>query len=177
MRLFHFSEESDIAEFAPRPVRVPSVRPEGMEWLNGPLVWAIAETHQKMYLFPRQCPRILLWATPRTTEVDCRRWLGGNRDRTVAYIEREWYQRLQAASIIRYEFAPGDFIDIRDAGMWVCRRAVRPVDLAVLTDLPKKLGECGTDLHVVDSLVPLREARKSDLHFSGIRLRNARDWG
>ena len=135
------------------------------------------KTHQKMYLFLRQCPRILLWATPRTTEVDCNRWLGGNRDRTVACIERAWVQRLQEASIIRYEFAPEDFIDIRDAGMWVCKRAVHPVDLDVLTDLPDKLGECGTDLQVVDSLGPLREARKSTLHFSGIRLRNARDWG
>ncbi len=177
MRLFHFSEEPEIAEFAPRPLRVPSVRPPGMDWLNGPLVWAIAETHQKMYLFPRQCPRILLWATSRTTEVACRRWLGGNRDRTVAYIERAWQQPHQEAHIFRYEFAPGDFTDIGDAGMWVSKRTVRPVGRLRLSDLPAKLGECGTDLQIVESLLPLREAWKSTLHVSGIRLRNAKDWG
>jgi hypothetical protein len=52
MRLFHFSERSDIAVFEPRPVTVPSPRTRGREWPNGPLVWAIDAWHQPMYLFP-----------------------------------------------------------------------------------------------------------------------------
>ena len=43
MRLFHFSDDPDISEFVPRPVLIPSQRPAGREWLNGPLVWAIEE--------------------------------------------------------------------------------------------------------------------------------------
>jgi hypothetical protein len=39
MRLFHFSDDPSINLFTPRPVRVPSSRRPGMEWLNGPLVW------------------------------------------------------------------------------------------------------------------------------------------
>ena len=53
MRLFHFSEDAAITRFAPRPVAVPSARPREQEWLNGPLVWAIDEAHQPLYLFPR----------------------------------------------------------------------------------------------------------------------------
>lgn len=60
MRLFHFSEEPDIGHFEPRPVRTPAARRAGQEWLNGPLVWAIDEDHQRLYLFPRECPRIVL---------------------------------------------------------------------------------------------------------------------
>ena len=65
VRLFHFSDDPGITVFEPRPVLKPSARPEGRDWLNGPLVWAIDEPHQPMYLFPRDCPRILLW--PRET--------------------------------------------------------------------------------------------------------------
>lgn len=52
-RLFHFGERSDIEIFVPRPVTIPAKRAEGMDWLNGPLVWAIDDWHQPMYLFPR----------------------------------------------------------------------------------------------------------------------------
>lgn len=76
MRLFHFSDDPDIAVFEPRPVLIPSVRPIGREWLNGPLVWAIDGDHDFMYLFPRDCPRILIWATAETTEAERRHWLG-----------------------------------------------------------------------------------------------------
>ena len=52
--LYHFSEEPDIAVFAPRAL---PARPE----ITEPLVWAIDAAHQHMYLFPRDCPRALLW--------------------------------------------------------------------------------------------------------------------
>lgn len=67
MRLFHFSEDPTIVTFAPRAVVVPSRRSPGKEWLNGPLVWAIQESLDFMYLFPRDCPRILTWAIDETT--------------------------------------------------------------------------------------------------------------
>lgn len=70
MRLFHISDQPDIAHFQPRPIRVPVDRPPGQDWLNGPLVWAIDELHQILYLFPRECPRIVIWATPFSTHAD-----------------------------------------------------------------------------------------------------------
>ena len=176
MRLFHFSEEPDIKEFVPRPVQVSAERAAGMEWLNGPLVWAILESHQKMYLFPRECPRILLWATPDTTEPDCRQWLRGDRDRTTAYVEQGWLARLATAHIFRYELSPTDFVDINDAGMCVGEQVVTPLDCVKLSDLPARLRECATDLEVVESLVPLRGVWEITLHASGIRLRNAEGW-
>ena len=90
MRLFHFSDDPDIAIFEPRPVRVPAQRRVGEEWLNGPLVWAIDAWHQPMYLFPRECPRILLWPTPQTTDDDRRIWWGDSSARIIANIERAW---------------------------------------------------------------------------------------
>lgn len=68
--LYHFSEEPTIGLFDPRAVTKASARPPGREWLNGPLVWAIDDWHAPMYLFPRDCPRILIWPLPETTEED-----------------------------------------------------------------------------------------------------------
>ena len=177
MRLFHFSEEPDITEFIPRPVKVSVDRPAGMEWLNGPLVWAIAETHQKLYLFPRECPRIVLWATPNTREADVQYWLQGNRSVSIAYIEKAWLRSFQEADIIRYEFQRQHFIDIDDAGMWVSKKINYPVSCVVFSDLFSKLKENDTELRVVDSLVPLKAVWRSSVHASGIRLRNAQGWG
>jgi len=176
MRLFHFSEDPAISKFIPRPVQVASDRPAGREWLNSPLVWAIEESHQRMYLFPRDCPRILLWATPKTTEADAAQWLEGKPKQALAIIERAWLERMQLAKTTRYELPTAMFKDTHDAGMWVSRVAVFPLDKVTLTNLPAKLAEGGTELRVVDSLLPWKDVWSSTVHASGIRLRNAQGW-
>lgn len=173
-RLFHFSDDPGIAMFEPRPVRTPSARGEGRDWLNGPLVWAIAESHDFLYLFPRECPRILAWARPGTDEREWSHWLGAAR--AVAYIEAGWLERMRAAELTRYEFPPGGFEDLDDAGMWVSRQPVEVIDRLQFSDLPDRLQERGVRLEVMESLAPLRGLWDTSLQVSGIRLRNARDW-
>ncbi|MCW0016153.1 DUF6886 family protein [Rhizobium sp. BT-226] len=174
MRLFHFSDDPGIVAFEPRPVRIPSARAPGRDWLNGPLVWAIDADHDFMYLFPRDCPRILLWATADTSEVERRHWLGDWR--AVAYVERHWSERLEAETIHRYEMPAEGFEDLGDAGMWVSRRGVIPVERTAISRLEQEFGPRGVELRVVDSLRPLKGLWNSSLHVSGIRLRNAVDW-
>jgi hypothetical protein len=178
MRLFHFSEDGDIRQFHPRPVCKPALRPPGQEWLNGPLVWAIDQDHQRLYLFPRECPRIVIWAHEGSTAQDQDRWLGAlpAHRQAVAYVETAWAARLQSACIHRYEMPQQSFESIEDAGMFVSHQSVLPLRSDLLTDLPRALAECGTQLRVVDSLLPLRDVWDSSLHASGIRLRNAAGW-
>jgi hypothetical protein len=176
MRLFHFSDDPAIAVFEPRPVLVPSRRPPGREWLNGPLVWAIDEPHQPLYLFPRDCPRILLWLKPDTTPHDRAQWFGNRSCRMIAYIEEAWRERVARGFIYRYEFAGDAFENLDDAGMWVSRGAVVPNGFAKLHDLPEKLDAQGVDLVAVESLLPLKDAWKTTLHASGLRLRGAQGW-
>ena len=175
-RLFHFSDDGSIDVFVPRPVSVPSKRAKGMEWLNGPLVWAIDEWHEPMYLFPRDCPRILLWPTERTTEEDRKRYFGASSARVVAYIEQSWLDRVRAQTLYRYEFSPRSFRSLDDAGMWVSRDRVRPAAVTRIEDLAQALAASGVDLRVLETLTPLRGVWKTSLHASGIRLRNARGW-
>ena len=176
MRLFHFSERGDIDRFEPRPVTIPAARKAGREWLNGPLVWAIDEPHQPMYLFPRDCPRILLWATDATTPEDRAAWLRRGEHRMVACIEQAWLDRFREARLFRYLLPSEPFESLDDAGMWVARRAVAPLETLLIDDLPAALAAAGAELRVLDSLAPLRAAQASSLHVSAIRLRNSATW-
>ncbi|MDO8800293.1 DUF6886 family protein [Phenylobacterium sp.] len=176
MRLFHFSDDPGIECFVPRPVRVPSARPPGRDWLNGPLVWAIDETTQPLYFFPRDCPRILLWETPATTAQDRDRWFGASDAAMIAHVEQAWFDRLSREPIYRYELPIEGFEDLADAGMWVSRQAVTPLAVEALSDLPAWLARHGVELRLMESLVPLRDVWSSSLHASGVRLRHAQGW-
>jgi hypothetical protein len=175
-RLFHFSDDPGIKVFEPRAVRVPSVRPPGREWLNGPLVWAIDEAAQAMYLFPRDCPRIVLWRKPETTADDLAKWWGARDCQAIAHIEWRWYDRVKAGAIHRYEFAPDRFENLDDAGMWVSRTTERPVAMETIVDLPAAMAAAGVELRIMENLTPLRDVWSTSLHASGVRLRNASDW-
>jgi hypothetical protein len=177
MRLYHFSEDPEISVFEPRPVRTPVARPAGQEWLNGPLVWAIDEAHSFLYLFPRDCPRILIGATAATTEIDRMRWMGNTNAPTIAYIETAWAERLSSAIVHRYELPTNCFEDIDDVGMWVSKAQVKPIESQILSDLPKRLEDRRVELRVVERLTPLKGVWTSTLHASGIRLRSAAGWG
>lgn len=176
MRLFHFSEDGAIARFEPRPVQVASARPPGREWLNGPLVWAIDDAHQPMYLFPRDCPRILLWQTDRTTEADRAAWWGETSARIIACVEWAWLDRIRRATLYRYALPAERFESLEDAGMWVSREPVTPLTSDRLDDLTAALEAQGVELRLMPRLSPLRDVWSTSLHASGIRLRNARDW-
>jgi hypothetical protein len=176
MRLFHFSDDPAITVFEPRPPRVPSRRLAGREWLNGPLVWAIDELRQPMYLFPRDCPRILLWAQDKTTEEDRVRWFGNRSCRMLAYIEKAWQERVVHGFIYRYEFADAHFEDLGDAGMWVSRQPVWPIGVSRIDGLHAELEAQGVDLIAMESLLSLKDVWDTSLHASGLRLRNASGW-
>lgn len=177
MRLYHFSDDPRIEVFVPRSVRVPAKRPAGSDWLNGPLVWAIDDDHQIMYLFPRECPRILLWPTDETKVEDREIWWQGSKAKRLAYIEQVWFEPLATGTIYRYEMPGEAFEDLDDAGMWVTKEPVRPLRRDTLTDLTAELRARDVELRVVESLTPLKGVWQTTLHASGIRLRNAQGWG
>lgn len=176
MRLFHFSDDPGIALFSPRPVRVPSSRPAGRDWLNGPLVWAIDETHAMLYLFPRDCPRIVVWPVATTSPDERAQWFGDQPWRAIAHVERDWLERLRTATLYRYDLPVAAFAPLGDVGMWVARAAVAPLRVEAIRDLPAALEAGGVALRVMETLTPLAEVWNTSLHASGLRLRNARDW-
>jgi RimJ/RimL family protein N-acetyltransferase len=179
-RLFHFSEDPAIEVFEPRPVRVPSQRPPGLGWLNGPLIWAVDAWHAPMFFFPRDCPRVMLWRTPRTSDADLDHWWRGDRRRRMqAHIETTWLERVRAGRLYRYAFDPAAFEPVEAAGgpgYHVARQAVRPLEVTPVGDLTAALAAADVELHTMHDLLPFNGAWLSTVHFSGSRLRNAVGW-
>lgn len=175
-RLFHFSDDPTIERFVPRPVRVPSERAPGMEWLNGPLVWAVSEARQALYLFPRECPRIVLWPTADSTDADREQWWGSSTAPMLAHVETAWLERLRTSDLYRYELPAVGFTAVNDDWAWVSATAVDPIRMEPCGNLEDALAEHGTELRVLPSLTPLRRVWSTTLHASGIRLRNATGW-
>jgi hypothetical protein len=174
--LFHFSDDPTIEAFVPRPVRVPSERPVGQEWLNGPLVWAVDELRQATYLFPRDCPRILLWLTEKTTEADRSTWWGDRQCRMIAHVEWAWLERIRTSNLYRYELPAATFEPLEGEWMWVSREPVHPVSSQHCGNLLDALAAQDVELRVMESLAALRDVWSTSLHASGIRLRNAQGW-
>ena len=176
MRLFHFSDDPEIAVFEPRPVLIPAERAPGKGWLNGPLVWAIEDDWQALYLFPRDCPRILLSPKPTTSLEDMARWFPPGSAQMIAYVEQAWFERILVSKLYRYELPCQTFEPLEDAGMWVSNQAVVPIARNRLANLLELLATKDVELRVVESLLPLSDIWASSLHASGIRLRNAQGW-
>ncbi|MGU3359251.1 DUF6886 family protein [Methylobacterium sp. M6A4_1b] len=174
--LFHFSEDPEIRVFVPRPVRVGIARGPERAWLNGPLVWAIDAAHSPLYLFPRDCPRIVIWPNAGTTPEDRGTWFGDVSARTVAYVEEAWADRVTSRTIERYRMPAATFAPTGDPGAWVSRQTVVPDGRETIPNLPGALAAEGVELRFVPRLAPLAGVWRSTLHASGIRLRNAQDW-
>jgi hypothetical protein len=175
VRLFHFSDDGTIDRFEPRPVRIPSERPPGEEWLNGALVWAVDEDHEFTFLFPRDTARVLFWVTTDTTTSDRARWIGPDHE-VVAYVERDGLAAMSSSVLYRYELPPATFVPTSLSWMLVSRHAVVPTDVVRVESLPAELSARGVDVRISDDLSTLKNAWDSTVHASGLRLRNASTW-
>jgi len=167
MALYHFSEDPDIASFAPHRARTSIVDDE--------LVWAIDEWHAPMYYVPRQCPRACFWPGPHTSDADRERWFGGIGARMVIAVETDWLERIRATALYRYTM-PEETFELNDAtaGHWVSRAEVRPLAVEPVGDLLAALTDAGVELRVTPRLVDLwKRVIESTLEFSGTRLSNA----
>ena len=174
--LFHFSEDAHIQTFVPRPVRTPVHRPKGQEWLNGPLVWAIDAANSPLYLFPRDCPRIIMSRGSGASHSDIKKFWTDASKPLVAYVENGWVTEIQTMTLYRYAFERVGFIDLQDVGMHVTHNEVRPLKVDKIINLFDELENAGVEVKILPDLSELKNAWDSSLQVSGIRLRNAVNW-
>jgi hypothetical protein len=165
--LYHFSEDPNIASFAPHRAATSII--------DGEFVWAIDEWHAPMYYVPRQCPRACFWPGPDTSDADRQRWFGGIDARMVIAVETAWLERIRSTVLYRYAM-PEETFELKDAtaGHWTSRAVVRPLSVEPVGDLLDALVGSGVELRVTPRLVDLwQRVIESTLEFSGTRLRNA----
>jgi hypothetical protein len=161
--LFHISEHSGIVEFIPRPSK----------YTEYPVVWAIDAARLRNYLVPRDCPRVTYYAGPQTTDADRERLLGSSA--AVLAVEAKWWPRIRSCRLFSYRLPPGTFeLMDEDAGYFVSRESVRPLEVEVIDDPITALLARDVELRIVPELDSLRAAVvASSLRFSIIRMGNA----
>ncbi len=166
--LLHFSEDPSITVFAPH---VAATAREQQAY-----VWAVDSGQAPAYWFPRDCPRVLAWASARTTAVDRDRFLGASS--RVHAIEYAWLERLLATVLYAYRFDRSQFMPFGapEPHAYVSTALVRPLcpPERVGSLLEAHAAAC-IELRLLRNLWPYwNEVMRSTLGFSGIRLRNAR---
>ncbi|MCF4099568.1 DUF6886 family protein [Maritalea mediterranea] len=159
--LYHASETPHIDCFQPRPAN------DGTD-----KVWAILGKRLQNYLFPRDCPRICLWANSATTAQD-KALLDGAE--THITIEEKWRDICARTPLYIYQFAPKDFkVQDENAGYMTSRTAQRPLQMYELKPDELDFNRLNTKLSTTSQLLPLRDkVLGTSLAYSMIRLRNA----
>jgi uncharacterized protein DUF6886 len=176
--VLHFSEDPTITEFVPHvaaTARVP-----------GAYVWAVDAERAPGYWFPRQCPRVLTWATASTTAADSDRILGPSGAPRLHAVEYAWLERMRSVRLYAYRLPAARFRPFGEPEPARLRGEPEPtahVAEAPVRPLgpPERVGdlfalheEAGIELRVLPRLWRLWDAVvASTLGFSGIRLRNA----
>jgi uncharacterized protein DUF6886 len=167
--VLHFSEDPTIQVFVPHVAATAES--------ERPLVWAVDAAIAPSYWFPRQCPRVAAWITPRTTHDDRERVLGRGATDRVHAIGHEWLGRMLTVKLFAYRLPADRFRPVGEPEpyAWVASEAVEPLGPPEpVGDLVRLHAAAGIELRLLPSLPPFWAAVKaSTLGFSGIRLRNA----
>lgn len=166
MRLFHVSEEKDIAEFIPRtPTRDDLDK-------NTKLVWAIDEKRLPNFLTPRNCPRVTYYAGENTTASDRDKFFSSRSVSHAIVIENQWFEKIKNTVLYLYEFDEKDFV-LQDevAGYYVARTTQIPKAKYELSDLFSELIKRNVEVRIVDNLWDIAERiEKSTLNWSFCRM-------
>jgi len=167
MRLFHVSEEPDIAQFVPRiPTRKDMDKSKG-------LVWALNEYCLTNFLTPRECPRVTYRAIDTTSEDDIARFFSSSCRRCVA-IEHAWFERMRDTTLYIYEFDPANFYLQDTCGYYVSEHTEVPIGQTQIDDLFGELFKRGVEVRLLNNLWLLRDAVvNSTVNFSICDMVNA----
>ena len=152
----HYSEDRGITEFVPH---VPATNPS-----QAPRVWAIEPAYAPLYWFPRDCPRVTVWAHDPDQRARLRATWGCAEPR-LHFAAPAAEAALHRTELFEYSFAPEPFVPWTDAeGQWVADRAVRPVAVRPMGDLVAAHAAAGVALRFDQDL----GARKAEVLASGL---------
>ena len=160
--LFHYSEDPSISTFAPHVPRSNST--------VAAAVWAIDPDHAPLYWFPRDCPRVAVWAnTAEQQERLATRFVTEASRVQVAPLQ--WVDRIRACRLFEYRFDPEPFARWPDAeGQWVAHESVTALAVEPVGDLVDRHAMNDVELRFIDDLAPVREeVLASGLPFSIVR--------
>ncbi len=165
--VYHYSEDGGITRFAPH---VPSANPS-----HPPAVWAMDAAHSPLYWFPRDCPRISVWANDEAQQATLTESFGTDASRICA-AESRWIEGIRSARVYRYAFDGAQFARWIEAdGLYISDEVVHPRSVDVLDDLLALHAAAEIELRFTPRLGTLTDRMvASGLPFSFVRIRDAR---
>lgn len=165
--VYHYSEDGSIKRFSPH---VPPTNPS-----HPPAVWAIDERHSPLYWFPRNCPRISVWAgTPDQQKLLTDTF--HTESHRICAAESHWLTRVRDASLYRYGFDASAFVPWSEAdGQYISGQTLYPTSVDVIDDLLGLHADAEVELRFTPRLGHLMDQMlASGLPFSYVRIRDAR---
>jgi hypothetical protein len=164
--VFHYSEDGGISRFAPH---VPHTNPS-----HPPAVWAMDAEHSPLYWFPRDCPRISVWANDEQQRSLLRDTFETDADRICA-CESRWLDRIRRAHVYRYAFEGSRFAPAAGAdGQYITGEVVHPRSVDLLDDLLTTHADAAVELRITPRLGTLMDRMlASGLPFGFVRIRDA----
>jgi hypothetical protein len=164
--VYRFSEDPTLRRFVPdHPTSNPS---------HPPAVWAVDAEHAPLYWFPRECPRVSVWAnTPRHQAV-LTETFATEAHRLVA-TETRWLPLIESTRLYRYTFDAADFEPwVQAEGQYISRRTVQPVAVDAIDSLHALHAEAEVELRFTPRLGALTDRIiASGLPFNFVRIRDA----
>ena len=147
MRLFHVSEEDQIAVFKPRkPTRMDLDQTKKF-------VWAIDEKALPNFITPRNCPRVCFHVGPNTSESDKETFLSSKTCSHVIVIEFKWFETMKNTKLFLYEFNPEQFtLQDENAGYYISETTQIPIAKFEVVVLFQELFLRNVELRVVSNL-------------------------
>jgi hypothetical protein len=165
--VYHYSEDGTIGRFAPQ---VPQTNPS-----HPPAVWAMDAEHSPLYWFPRNCPRISVWADDDEQRQVMRETFQ-TEARRICACESHWLTGVRDARVYRYAFSGAQFAPWAEAaGQYISGEVVHPQAVDLLDDLLGLHAEAGIELRFTPRLGTLMDRMlASGLPFGFVRIRDAR---
>ena len=165
--VYHYSEDGSIRRFTPH---VPPSNPS-----HPPAVWALDEEHSPLYWFPRNCPRISVWAY----DADQQRRLSEIFETEASRIcaaETAWIDTIRRTRVYEYHFDGELFAPWAEAdGQYISGEVVEPAHVEAHDDLLALHADHDVELRFTPRLGTLMDAMlASRLPFSFVRIRDAR---
>jgi Family of unknown function (DUF6886) len=164
--VYHYSGDGTISRFAPH---VPQTNPS-----HPPAVWAMDAEHSPLYWFPRDCPRISVWATDEAQRTMLRDTFDTDATRICA-CESRWADRVRRSRLYRYSFDGAQFVPWAEAeGQYISGEVVLPQSVDPIDDLIGLHAAAEVELRFTPRLGALMDRMlASGLPFSFVRLRDA----
>jgi hypothetical protein len=145
--LFCLSEDPKIEIFE------PSFSPGFARLVRQAVVIAFSYQSLSQYLFPPECPRVVMNQLPTSSPADLVRFLGPARAESVIAVEASWYKRIQQTTLYCYEVPKALFFPLEGAdSIFISHQRVKPMTAKPIYDLLEELMKRNIEIRFLPRL-------------------------